>query len=121
MPFRTKGAVYAIAFAIWSTPTNQILDLAWLLTRFQDMYIRENDYTTFNLVNISYRVCEVGTYGLLLYDDGLAAAYRNAELTSNATLHDIPPLGPRMPMPAALLRIPISAVCCHESSMPSII
>src|SRR6266852_6010475 len=34
MPFRTKGAVYAVAFAIWSTPTNQILDLAWLLTRF---------------------------------------------------------------------------------------
>ncbi|KAJ7061703.1 hypothetical protein C8F01DRAFT_1369193 [Mycena amicta] len=90
MPFRTKGAVYAIAFAIWSTPTNQILDLALLLTRFQDMYIRENDYTTFNLVNLSYRVCEVGTYGLLLYDNGLAAAYHNAELTSNATLHDFP-------------------------------
>ncbi|KAJ7051594.1 hypothetical protein C8F01DRAFT_1237057, partial [Mycena amicta] len=49
LPFRIKGAVFAVAFAIRSAPTFHLLDLSWLLLRFQDRYIREGDYNRFNL------------------------------------------------------------------------
>nr|GAT44686.1 predicted protein [Mycena chlorophos] len=44
MQFRVRGARYAVAFAILSDPPYHLLDLAWMLCRFQELYITENGH-----------------------------------------------------------------------------
>lgn len=90
LPFRIKGAVFAVAFAIRSAPTFHLLDLSWLLLRFQDRYIREGDYNRFNLLNLSYRIGIRGTYGLLIYDSGLQGVYEKLAAEHLSLLHGVP-------------------------------
>lgn len=90
MPFRTKGAVYAIAFAFISSPGHHILDLAWLLTRFQDLYTREGDYQRFTLLNIAYVISSRITCGLLLFDAGLHTAYSQTAAAYMSPMHRVP-------------------------------
>ncbi|KAJ7053034.1 hypothetical protein C8F01DRAFT_1168712, partial [Mycena amicta] len=85
-----RRGVYAVAFAFHNAPDIHLLDLAWVLLRFQDLYIRESDYSRFDLVNISYRIGTQATYGLLIYDSGLAAAYDKVAVSFRSPLHGIP-------------------------------
>ena len=73
-----KYARYAVGFFIPSDTPFQVTDLAFMLLRFQDLYIRDSDYQRFNLISLSYHISIGGTYGLLLYDKNLSHAYRKA-------------------------------------------
>jgi hypothetical protein len=71
-------ACYAIAFAIQSEEPFHVVDLAYMLLRFQYYHVRDCDYQTFELISISYHSAPNGTYGLLLYNKNLRHAYRKA-------------------------------------------
>ncbi|KAJ6549758.1 hypothetical protein B0H19DRAFT_937834 [Mycena capillaripes] len=73
-----KSARYAVAFFLPSEAPFHIVDLAWMLLRFQDFHIRECDYHRFNLISLAYHIHGGGTYGLLLYDKHLRHAYQKA-------------------------------------------
>ncbi|KAF8180461.1 hypothetical protein K438DRAFT_1536815, partial [Mycena galopus ATCC 62051] len=72
------NARYAVGFAIHSEAPFHVMDLAYMLLRFQDYHIRDCDYRTFNLISLSYHITSAITYGLLLYDKHLAHAHRKA-------------------------------------------
>lgn len=73
-----KSARYAVAFFIHSESPFQIIDLAFMLLRFQDFHIRDCDYQKFELISLSYQLTVGGIWGLLLYDKNLRSAYRKA-------------------------------------------
>ncbi|KAJ7816335.1 hypothetical protein B0H13DRAFT_1474487, partial [Mycena leptocephala] len=73
-----KYAWYAVGFFIPSDTPFQVMDLAFMLLRFQDLHIRDSDYQRFNLILLSYHISIDGTCGLLLYDKNLSHAYRKA-------------------------------------------
>lgn len=73
-----KQARYAVGFAIPSQGPFHVVDLAFMLLRFQDFHIRDADYHTFKLISLSYHIAPEGTHGLLLYDKNLCYAYRKA-------------------------------------------
>ncbi|KAJ7200396.1 hypothetical protein GGX14DRAFT_321368, partial [Mycena pura] len=73
-----KSARYAVAFFVPSEAPFHVADLAFLLLRFQDFYIRDSDYERFNLISLSYHLGVGGTHGLLLYDNNLCHAFKKA-------------------------------------------
>ncbi|KAJ6625725.1 hypothetical protein B0H10DRAFT_1731519, partial [Mycena sp. CBHHK59/15] len=74
-----KRSKYAVAFFIPSVDGFHIVDLAFLLLRFQDFYIRDCDYHRFDMTSLSYQIEPHGTFGLLLYDQRLRHAYHKAK------------------------------------------
>ncbi|KAF7295785.1 hypothetical protein HMN09_01121300 [Mycena chlorophos] len=70
---------------------DELLDLAWLLTRFQEHYIQRSNAKPFRLRDISYVIGpDSATYGLALYDTGLAKAYKLSKATYISPTHRIP-------------------------------
>jgi hypothetical protein len=68
-------AKYAVAFNIQSTRTFEALDLAYVLLRFMDKYIRDGDYDRFSLLGVHYKLGPLGSFGLLIFDHHLRSAY----------------------------------------------
>ncbi|KAJ7805806.1 hypothetical protein B0H14DRAFT_2878001 [Mycena olivaceomarginata] len=77
--FSTKCGICRTFFVPASGPF-QSLDLPYILLRFMDRYIRSENYSRFNLVSLSYKLGPSGSFGVLLFDNGLRNAYMQARL-----------------------------------------
>ncbi|KAJ7847231.1 hypothetical protein B0H14DRAFT_2700102 [Mycena olivaceomarginata] len=49
-----------------------------VLLRFMDKYIRSGDYNRFNLLSLSYKLGASGSFGVLIFDNKLRKAYKQA-------------------------------------------
>jgi hypothetical protein len=75
LQFSVPNAVYAVLFFVPASGPSQSLDLSCILFRFMDRYIRSGNYSRFNLVSLSYKLGPSGSFGVLLFDNGLRKAY----------------------------------------------
>ncbi|KAJ7900985.1 hypothetical protein B0H14DRAFT_2670407 [Mycena olivaceomarginata] len=80
LQFSVPNAVYAVLFFVPASSPFQSLDLSYILLRFMDRYIRSGNYSHFNLVSLSYKLGPSGSFGVLLFDNGLRNAYMRARL-----------------------------------------
>ncbi|KAJ7862570.1 hypothetical protein B0H13DRAFT_1532807, partial [Mycena leptocephala] len=85
LQFSFPNAVYAVAFFIPGTGPFQSLDLSYILLRFMDKYIRSGHYDRFNLVSLSYKLAPSGSFGILLFDNGLRTAFRRARINARTS------------------------------------
>ncbi|KAJ7756895.1 hypothetical protein DFH07DRAFT_715647, partial [Mycena maculata] len=76
--YHVPDAAYAIGFHIPSVQQFHVLDLAYVLTRFMDRYIRAGNYNRFNIQSFSFKLDTDGTYGLLLFDRKLRTVFKRA-------------------------------------------
>lgn len=85
LPRPIPNVSYAVAFFIPSATPFQVLDLSYVLLRFMDRYIRDGDYTRFNLLSLTYKLGPTGSLGVLLFDRHLRTAYRQTRLKARSS------------------------------------
>ncbi|KAJ7433360.1 hypothetical protein FB451DRAFT_989602, partial [Mycena latifolia] len=68
IPYHIDDNAYAVPFFIPSHHSFQALELAYLLIRFMDKYIRDSDYTRFQIISFTFILDREGTYGVLILD-----------------------------------------------------
>ncbi|KAJ7098074.1 hypothetical protein B0H15DRAFT_797690 [Mycena belliarum] len=79
IPYAIDDTAYAVAFFIPGHDSFQTLHLSYLLIRFMDKYIRDSDYTRFNMLAFSFVLDHTGTYGIILLDKKFRRTYRKAQ------------------------------------------
>ncbi|KAF8125551.1 hypothetical protein K438DRAFT_1648488, partial [Mycena galopus ATCC 62051] len=79
------NAAYTVAFFSPSSAPFQCVDMSYILLRFMDKYIRGGNYQRFNLVSLSYKLGPTGSFGILVFDNGLRTAYQQARLRARAS------------------------------------
>ncbi|KAF8143485.1 hypothetical protein K438DRAFT_645266 [Mycena galopus ATCC 62051] len=85
LEFSIPNAVYAVLFLVPGTAPFQSVDLSYIFLRFMDKYIRSGNYNRFNLVSLSYTLGPSGSFGVLLFDNGLRTAYLQQRLRARAS------------------------------------
>ncbi|KAJ7065931.1 hypothetical protein B0H15DRAFT_807665 [Mycena belliarum] len=79
IPYAVDDTAYAVAFFIPGHDSFQALYLSYLLIRFMDKYIRDSDYTRFNVLAFSFVLDHTGTYGIILLDKKFRRTYLKAQ------------------------------------------
>jgi hypothetical protein len=71
LQFSVPNAVYAVLFFVPASSPFHSLDLSYILLRFMNRYIHSGNYSHLNLVSLSYKLGPSGSFGILLFDNGL--------------------------------------------------